>query len=148
MSSVKYNQEPLFPVFSNLFENFFGKDIFEVANKVATGFSTPSVNVKENKDDYKVEVAAPGLSKEDFKVEVENNLLKISSKKESTQETQEEGKYTRREFSYQSFERSFALPNTANVEQIVANYTDGILNIHIPKKETSKEKPSKTIHIG
>lgn len=149
MSLIKYN-EPFFPAFSNLFDSFLGKDFFDNNTKLANwGFATPSVNIKETNDAYHVEVAAPGLAKEDFKVEVdEHRILRISSKKENRQEHTEEGKYTRREFSFQSFQRAFTLPESVDSDKIGASYTDGILNINIPKKEVAKEKPAKVINIG
>ncbi len=107
----------------------------------------PAVNIKESKEDYQVEVAAPGMNKDDFKIELENNFLVISSEKEDKKE--EEGKeFTRREFSYQSFKRSFSLPKTIEDSKIKANYKDGVLKITLPKKEEAKEKPKKLITIG
>lgn len=96
--------------------------------------STPAVNIAESKESYRVEVAAPGLSKEDFKVNVDNGILTISSEKEKQKEEVNE-KYTRKEFNYGSFKRSFTLPDEVEIEKISANHKDGVLNIFIPKKE-------------
>lgn len=98
----------------------------------------PAVNISERKDDYLVSMAAPGLKKEDFKIDVEGNMLTISSSKEEESEEKEE-KFTRREYSYSSFERSFTLPDEVNKEKIDAQYKDGVLNLVLPKKEEAKK---------
>ena len=121
----------------NLLSDFFGKSI---------GFDIPAVNIAESGDAFEIEVAAPGLIKEDFKIDVHNNVLTISSEKEDKKE--EEGKnYRRREFSYTAFERSFTLPDSVDADKITASHKDGILKINIPKKEEAKEKPSRQIKI-
>ena len=122
----------------NLLSDFFGKSI---------GFDMPAVNIAESGDAFEIEVAAPGLIKEDFKIDVHNNVLTISSEKEDKKE--EEGKnYRRREFSYTAFERSFTLPDSVDADKITASHKDGILKINIPKKEEAKEKPSRQIKIS
>ncbi|MCS6904805.1 MAG: Hsp20/alpha crystallin family protein [Bacteroidia bacterium] len=142
----------LFPSFPTLFDEFFGRDFFDSAtlNFLRTGNTLPAVNVKETDDAFHLEVAAPGMAKEDFKIEVDNNILTISSEKESQKEEKDEkGNYTRREFSYQSFRRSFTLPERiVDVDKIGAKYVDGILHISIPKKEEAKPKPAKKIDIA
>ena len=109
--------------------------------------TVPSVNVKETKDGFAVEVAAPGFEKEDFNIELEHDVLSISSEKKMENENKEEGHYTRREYSYQSFRRSFSLPESADGEKIEASYKNGILSVNIPKKEEAKPQPKKTIEI-
>jgi HSP20 family protein len=109
--------------------------------------STPAVNIIEGKDDFKIEVAAPGLSKEDFRINLDNDLLTISANKEVKNEEQNET-YTRREFSYSSFCRSFTLPETVDGEKISASQKEGILTIHVPKKEEAKVKPAREIAIS
>ena len=144
MALVKFRNKDMFP---SIFNDFFDRDLFDLTNSSLTNSTLPAVNIKESKDDYLVEVAAPGMSKEDFKIELENNFLVISSEKEDKKE--EEGKeFTRREFSYQSFKRSFSLPKTIDDGKIMANYKDGVLKITLPKKEEAKEKPKKLITIG
>lgn len=107
----------------------------------------PSVNITENNEAYTIQLAAPGLEKKDFKIEVEDNLLTISSQKE--QETNEEkDNYRRREFSYQSFSRSFQLPDNSQTDNIDALYQDGILKLTLPKKEVSLPTPKKEIAIA
>jgi HSP20 family protein len=100
--------------------------------------NVPAVNITERKDDYLVSLAAPGLKKEDFKIDVEGNLLTISSEKEEENEEKEE-KYTRQEYSYSSFERSFTLPNEVDKDKIDAHYQDGVLELVLPKKEEAKK---------
>jgi len=106
------------------------------------------VNIKEDADAYKVEVAAPGFEKDDFKVELNHDLLTVSSEKKIENETKEGEVFTKREFSYQSFSRSFTLPQTADGERIKASYKKGILQITIPKKEEAKQKPARKIEIS
>ena len=111
------------------------------------GAKVPSVNITENNDEYSIQLAAPGLEKKDFKIEVENDMLTISSQKE--QETNEEkDNYRRREFSYQSFSRSFQLPKNSQPDKIDAHYQDGILKLTLPKKEVSLPAPKKEIAIA
>lgn len=133
--------------FPGMVDEFFGKDFLSNFFDTQTGISMPSVNIVEGKDDFRIEVAAPGLEKKDFKINLENNVLTISSEKEVKNE-QTDDKYMRREFSYSSFQRSFALPNTVDAEKINASYKDGVLNLVIPKKEEAKEKPARTIKIS
>jgi HSP20 family protein len=131
------------------FDDFFGKDIFGF-NPNQQVKSTPSVNVKENETEFTLEVAAPGLQKEDFNVSVDENVLSISAeKKTETTENNEQTKFTRKEFSYHSFKRSFTLDEeSVDADNIVAKYENGILNVHIPKKvKTEEVKKAKTISI-
>ena len=110
----------------------------------------PAVNVKETDKEFVVEVAAPGMKRDDFKVELDNHMLTISSEREDKQEEKDkEGNFTRREFSYQSFQRTFTLPvDRVDGEKINARYTDGILHITVPKKETGKLNTAKKIEIS
>jgi HSP20 family protein len=111
------------------------------------GFTMPRVNVTESGKDFLVEMAAPGLERKDFKVEVDNDILIISVEK--TEEKKEEGKdFSRKEFSYNSFRRSFDLPENTKGDKIDAKYVDGILKIVIPKKEITAEKPKKEIAVS
>lgn len=132
---------------ASLFDDFMTRDLFDWSNWSSEGASVPRVNIAESNDDFKVEVAAPGMKKEDFHVELDNDMLTIQANRESKHEETDEN-YTRREFSYQSFKRSFYLPNTVEGDKIKATYTDGILRLMIPKKEEAKKKPVKTIAIG
>jgi HSP20 family protein len=144
MTLVKFsNQMP------SLIDSFFNDDLFDwsLQNFSNTNSNLPAVNIKEKDDAFEIEMAAPGFNKEDFKIELNNNLLSISSEKKTENETKENERFTRREFSYQSFMRSFTLPNSIEGEKINAKYENGILNIHIPKKEEAKVKPVKQIEI-
>lgn len=133
---------------NSFFDDFFTKDLFDFN----TGFSQnertlPSVNVRDLKDGFEIQMAAPGMRKEDFQIGLERNILTISSESETQNEQQDEqGKFTRREFNYSSFKRSFTLPETVEQEKIEASYTDGILKIIVPKKEVSTQM-MKTIEI-
>lgn len=134
--------------FPSLFDEFFSGDVFpgfflDFDKRMAT----PAVNIIETKDDYRIEVAAPGLDKADFRINVENNVLTISAEKEEKQEEKDE-RFMRREFNYTSFSRSFALPESMDPEKISAKHKDGVLHVMIPKREEAKEKPSRTIKIS
>jgi len=109
--------------------------------------NSPAVNVRETHDSYELEVAAPGLTKKDFEVSVDNGLLTISAKKESQKE-ENNVSYTRREFSYSSFSRTFTLPEGVKQDDIEANYENGILHITLPKTEEAKGKSPRTIRIS
>lgn len=132
-----------------LFDDLFTTDwLGGTTNVNKIGFNTPAVNIKETEDDYAVELAAPGLVKEDFNIELDNDLLIISSEKKSENESEEKGKYTRKEFSYTSFKRSFTLPETADADKIEASYENGMLLIKLPKKEEAKVQPKRLIEIS
>ena len=144
MTLVRYqNQLP------NLFDRFFNNEL-ENWNRnhfSNTNTTLPSVNIKENTDLFEVEVAAPGFEKEDFNIELNNDILTISSEKQVSNETKDDERITKQEFSYQSFKRSFTLPELVDEEKISAKYVNGILSITIPKKEEAKPKPIKQIAI-
>ncbi|WP_289054426.1 Hsp20/alpha crystallin family protein [Carboxylicivirga marina] len=127
-------------------DNFFASPMWpnEESN---VGISVPAVNVNEDENQFNIEVAAPGMEKKDFKLDLNHNVLTISSEKMEKKESDNK-KITRREFSYTSFNRSFTLPNSVQEDGIKASYKDGILNISIPKKEEAKEKGPKHIEIG
>ena len=136
------------PTISNFFDDFFTRDLFNWPSSSATGTSIPKVNIYETDAEFHVEMAAPGMTKDDFKVELDNNMLTISSQKEFENVEDDKKNYQRREYSFQSFVRSFHLPDSAEAEKINAKYADGILNLVIPKKEEAKRKPVKTIKIS
>lgn len=136
--------------YPSLFDRFFENDLFDWSNRnySTTNTTLPSVNIKESTDDFEVDVAAPGFEKNDFKIELNHDRLTISSEKQVNNETKEGQQFTKREFSYQSFSRSFTLPNTADSEKIEAKYENGILRVRIPKKEEAKPKPARQISIS
>jgi HSP20 family protein len=145
MSLVRFsNHQP------SVFDRFFDNDLFDWSNRnySSTNTTLPSVNIKESSEDFEVEVAAPGLAKNDFKIQLNHDLLTISSEKEINNETKDGQSFTQREFSYQSFSRSFSLPNTADSEKIAAKYENGILRITIPKKEEARPRPARQISIS
>ena len=140
----------LFPTVNTFFDDFISRDLFDWNDKnfTAIGSNLPSVNLKETDDKLQVELAAPGMKKEDFKVEIDNNMLMISSeKKEEKEETRKKDNYVRKEFNYQSFYRSFTLPDYIDESKVEASYKDGILHVDIAKKENGKKKAHKTIAI-
>ena len=147
MTMTKWNNSrPM----TNLFDDFFSRDLWSygLANNSTTNTTIPAVNIKETAENFEVSMAAPGMRKEDFRVELEGNQLTISSEFENQQEQKEGERYTRREFSYQSFQRSFTLPrNVVDVEHIEATYNDGVLRLLITKREEAKQKPPRTIEI-
>ena len=136
--------------FPSIFDRFFNNDLMDwnLTNFSSTNTSLPAVNVKETDDEFNIEVAAPGMTKKDFNISFHNNVLTISSEKKN-EKKDDNGKYSRREFSYQSFQRSFTVANNAvDSEKILAKYADGILTISLPKKEEVKPKPPKEIKIS
>lgn len=140
-------------MFPSLFDEFFSDNLLRQdrfpLKKELVKFSSPSINVKETEEVYELEVAAPGMQKEDFKIEMEKNLLTLSTEKKEEKVEKKEN-YTRKEFGYYSFKRSFSLPeDKVNMEDIAAKYEDGILKVAIPKKAKEELKPAvKRIEIG
>ena len=147
MSLVKRNYYNV-PTLNRFFDDFFTKDMFwNGENELSRFNATPAVNIKENEDAFVLELAAPGLNKKDFNIEVDENVLTISFEKNAEKEVSEEN-YKRREFGFQSFRRSFTLPETVNTEKIQGQYENGVLNLSIPKKAEAKPQPVKTIKIS
>lgn len=136
------------PLFSSWIDDFFNRDMPTVfSQNFNSGISLPRVNIRETADEYFVEMAVPGMKKSDFKIELDNQVLLIST--ETQEENEEKGdNYTRREFGYSSFRRSFNLPETIDDGKIKANYTDGILSVHLPKREEARQKPPVSIKIS
>ena len=149
MSLIKKNRNS-FNAIPALFDDFLGRELFnwDNTNYSSTQTSIPMVNIKESTENFEAEVAAPGMDKKDFKIHLENNTLTISSQKENQEERQQDG-YSRREFSYQSFQRSFVLPkDVVDDEGIRATYENGVLRLVIPKKEEAKQKQPRLIEVG
>ena len=128
-------------------DDMFGKDFLRDFFDFENNPSVPDVNVRETKDRYNIEVAAPGMDKKDFNVDVQNNMLVISSEKESKDENKEDENFLRREFSYTSFQRSFSIPETVDADNIKAKYDNGVLYVELPKRKEAVEKASKQIKI-
>lgn len=148
MSMLRRNE--LLPAL-NLFDDFFSRDLWNwgLGNNSSTNTTIPAVNIRETNENFEVEMAAPGMRKEDFKVELDGTLLTISSEKNEENETKDGERYTKKEFSYQSFQRTFQLPKeVVDAEKIEAKYENGVLRLVIPKKEEARPKPPKMIHIS
>jgi HSP20 family protein len=126
------------PFMKREWSDFFGRDFIE---------TIPSVNISENEGHYTVELAAPGLKKEDFKINIEDEMITISSERETESKTEKKD-YSRREYNYNSFYRSFGLPEGVDQEKIKATYTDGVLKIELPKKSPAPMNQGKTIRIS
>ena len=132
--------------YPNLFDDFFGMDFYPVHYR-RNGFkSLPAVNITEGNEAYTIEVAAPGLEKKDFRIDLNNDVLTISSEREKGHEENKD-QYTCREFGYESFSRSFNLPEMVDREKISASHKNGILFLNIPKKEEAKVKPARQIAV-
>lgn len=110
--------------------------------------SLPAINVKEHKDDFEIELAAPGFNKKDFEITMDNDILEVSAQK-TKEELDEEEDYTRKEFNYNAFKRAMQLPSTVDgSKKVKATYKDGILKMNLLKKEEVKEKPKRHIEVG
>lgn len=142
----------LFPVLPGLIEDFFNRELNDSSLFSWKGMDAtmPAVNIIESNDSFEIEVAAPGMKRENFKIELDNNVLTIASHLEETKEQKDEDRnFTRREFSYKSFQRSFNLPeNKVEGDKISARYTDGILHISVPKRDEAKVKPARQIKVA
>ncbi len=154
MTLVKFKRRP----FGNLLtQDFFDLDNFFDDRMWNKGLMNadfwngktvePALNIKETDDHFEIELAAPGFSKKDFNVTIEDGCLNVSAEKKQTEE-KEEDEYTRREFNYSAFERSLMLPESVKDEEIKAKYNDGILSFKVMKKEEAKKRPPKVIEVG
>ena len=149
MSIIKRNSNSFF--MPELFDDFMSRNLFDwgTTNFSTTGTTLPAVNIRESNENFEVEMAAPGMTKNDFNILLEDNTLTITSEKSDEQEEKDGEKFSRREFRYQSFQRRFTLPKeVVDVDQINAKYENGILKLSIPKKEEAKQKPPRTINIS
>ncbi|MEO6550045.1 MAG: Hsp20/alpha crystallin family protein [Ferruginibacter sp.] len=142
------NSYATFPAF---FNDVITKDLWNwgLDNNSNTGTTIPAVNIRENNESFIVEMAAPGMNKDDFKVELHGSTLTITSEKNFEEEIKAEEKYSRKEFSYQAFTRIFTLPKeVVDADRIEAKYQNGLLNLVIPKKEEAKQKGPRLIQIS
>jgi HSP20 family protein len=140
----------LLPTVSKFFDDDWNS-LFDWTNRnfSTTATTLPQVNIKETGNEFIIEMAAPGMAKDDFQIELHNNMLTIKSELKKEKEEKEGENYTRREFSYQSFQRSFNLNNrVVDDTKISATYKEGILNLTLPKKEEAKIKPTRLIEIS
>ncbi len=139
------------PSFPSLFNRLFEGDMMDWSNSNFAGNNStlPAVNVRENQNEFIIEVAAPGMKKDDFNLDFDNGRLSISSELSEESKNDEGEKFTRREYYYRSFQRSFTVPqNIVDSDKIQAKYTDGILKVTLPKREEVKPKPTKQIKIS
>lgn len=137
---IRKKQSPITGLWSNILDqDFFGMPSYEHA-----AHTLPKVNIIEDDNGFKIELAVPGFEKNDFNIEVDDDVISISLEKEIDATTT----YNKREFNFGSFKRAFNLPESAHSAKISANYTSGILNILIPKKEEAKPIPSRIIKVG
>lgn len=133
--------------YPTLFDSIFGKNSVGQLLNSERHPHLPAVNVAESEDSYRIEFAVPGMKKEDFKISADGEKLTISAEAKSETEIQNE-KYSRKEFGFQSFQRTFSLPETIDTEKISANYEAGILNVTLPKKETPEVPAARQIEIA
>lgn len=147
MNLIKRNEANWLP---SVFDDMFKTDwLGGTTNVNSIGTSIPAVNIWENEDSFMVAVAAPGKAKEDFNIELNNEVLTISSEEKKENEASEnKGRFTRKEFSYSTFKRAFSLPDSVNSEKISASYNNGVLEINLPKREEAKVQPKRMIEIG
>lgn len=147
MSLIKYdNRNRLFPWTNRSLQNFLNDDFF-TNDFLDEDSLMPAMNVKENDANFEIEFAAPGFTKKDFEVTINDKMLNVSGEK-SKEATQKEEGYTRKEFNYSSFKRSLKLPTSVNTDQDVkATYENGILKLNLQKKEEVKEQPKKVIKV-
>ncbi|WP_273566262.1 Hsp20/alpha crystallin family protein [Maribacter halichondriae] len=131
-------------VFPSIMNEIFKPDWFGGMEKLNS--SVPAVNIKENEKDFELELAVPGRKKNDFNIEIDNNLLTVSSEMKTANETSEDN-YTRREFGFTSFKRAFTLPETIDEDKIKADYVDGLLRCTLPKKKEALPKPKRMIEL-
>lgn len=145
-SVAKISNGNVMPRLSNWVENMLGPEFNTFWDDVPSRLMVPATNVRETDDKFVIEVAAPGMKKSDFEVNVDNGILSISYKFEKD-DVKEEENYTHREFGYSSFKRSFTLPDAVNSEKVSAKYNEGILFVNLPKKEEAKKKPVRLIDV-
>jgi len=143
MNLIRFNQHPV-NMLSELMEDFDRNFFFRSQENRA---NMPSVNIIETEEGFSLELAAPGLKKEDFKINLDNNILSISAETQNESEEKTE-KMIRKEFSYNSFRRSFSLPKAIDLEKIKADYKDGILSVGLPKREEAKVAINREIAIS
>ena len=132
-------------IFPSLMNDFFKPDWFGGMERFES--TLPAVNIKEDETGFELEFAIPGQKKDDFNVEIDDHVMTVSMETRTEDETKEEN-FTRREFSYESFKRSFTLPETVDEDKIEASYKEGILKFRLPKKDEALPKPKRTIAIG
>ena len=151
MTLTKWKNNPnaveRFPFMPSTFNDFFSHYLNDDLLQKDFFKSVPAVNISERPNDFRIELAVPGIDKNDFKIEVDKGVMSVSAEKKEEKKDETE-RYTRKEFSYSSFKRSFNLPEHVDLENIAAEYKEGILVLTIPKKEEAKAKPVREIKIS
>ena len=147
MSLIKNNESNWLPL---LLDDAFKNDwLGGTTKEKSIGINVPAVNIIESEETFALELAAPGKAKEDFLIELDNDILSISSEnKNSEDKMAEDRKFTRKEFNYASFKRAFNLPDSVDSSKISASYTNGVLEINLPKKEEAKVQAKRAIEIS
>ena len=147
MSLIKTNEANWLP---SVFDDMFKTDwLGGTTNVNSIGTSIPAVNIMESEEGFNVEVAAPGMVKDDFNIELDNDVLTISSEdKKENESADKNGRFTRKEFSYRTFKRAFSLPDSVDNSKISASYNNGVLEIALPKKEEAKVQAKRLIDIS
>lgn len=149
MTLVKFrNANPIsrYNVIPSVFSDFFSDFLNDDTLPGTTFKSIPAVNILETPESYRIELAAPGMNKSDFRISVENGILSISAEKKD-EKAGEDRKYTRKEFVFTSFTRTFTMPDQVNADEVAADYTNGILTLNLPKKEEAKKKAMREISV-
>ena len=138
----------LLPSLPSWFDDILGKGLgTEFMSNFNTGLTLPAVNIINSDNEFMIDMAVPGLKKTDFEINIDNHVLSIGAEIK-TDNSENSRNYTRREFGYSSFKRTFAIPDSVNADGISADYSDGILKIHLPKRDEAKKKPVKKIKIS
>jgi HSP20 family protein len=145
-ASLDFNMLPDFPSWiDEIINKNLGAKFMSNFNE---GITLPAVNILDTANDYLIEMAAPGLNKSDFDINIENQSLSISANVKTEHEDIVNDNYSKREFGYSSFKRTFKLPEHIETDKISAKYVDGILKVTLPKQEEAKKKPLKTIKVS
>ncbi len=145
-SVAKLSNGNVRPRFSNWVESLLSPEFNTFWDDVPSRLKVPATNIREKDDEFVIEVASPGMKKSDFEVNVDNGVLSIGYEVEEKYEKEEE-RYTHREFGYNSFKRSFTLPDSVDGDKVSAKYHDGILFVSLPKKEEARKKPARLIDV-
>lgn len=146
MALAVKNQQRSSPKLYDPFDGFFRNNFLDLWNRDLIS-TIPSVNIRENKDDYSIEMAVPGMKKEDFDIDIDNNTITISCQKESETKDGSEENYSRREYNYSRFSRSFTVPQNAQLDQVKAKYADGMLQLSVPKKTNGQNTAGQKIKV-
>ena len=140
LARINRNYSPVY------WDDFFNDRVFNSFNGAKSHRKSPAVNIVEEDKEFRIEVALPGLARKDFHIEVEQDVLTLSSAEQEQKEEKQEN-YTRREFGYNGFKRSFQLPDTIDQDRIQAKYKDGMLTIMLVKKEEVLQKAPRQIEV-